>query len=171
VSKCHCKRLHAITAGIPCEKIAEFDEELDNYALLFTSSIKGGHSGYHFAMTVTDAMKFCSSDKSKGKYMGSEWAYHWTRVTTYLIEEEPHFDIRKWKDNNKYDKIIADLGLTKIGLAQFAATFTPLGIEVVTADGYHQPAKPARPTTTQLATHIKPRTAQPADYDLFAATA
>lgn len=107
------------------------DAGLDDWALLYTATELGNHSGIRFALSVPDAMIWCDSDVSRGILSGTRWAYFWTRASTFLGVYPPPLDIRGLVDSGEWDQRIADLGLTKWPLPDFPRLFGPLGIEVL----------------------------------------
>ena len=103
-------------------------------AFLYTATEKGTNSGIRFMATVEDAQKWCASPLSKGYLGGTEWAYFWTTVATFIGfywgTERPVLDISRYSDNGEWDERIAETGCKKIGLREFKKTLSPFGIEV-----------------------------------------
>ena len=108
---------------------------LHDLAVLYTATEAGNNSGIRFMMTVSDAMKWCELPVSKGVLHGTQWAYFWTRVssfsTCYWLNEEPCIDLHGSADDGSWDKRIADAGCTKISLWEFSRVLNPLGVQVV----------------------------------------
>lgn len=120
------------------------EAELDKWAFLYTATAKGNNSGIHFMMTLEDARKWCSSELSRGVYMGAEWAYFFTSVKNFInfhcwgMDSEyrtnkkwGEIDLRHYVDNGKWDKKIEELGLKKYGIYDMKRILEPLGIEVL----------------------------------------
>jgi hypothetical protein len=111
------------------------DPRLDDYALLYTTTEKGNNSGIRFAMTVEDAMAWCSSPISQGAAHQQRWAYFWTSVKNFIGchwgPNEPKLVIKGLVDNGQWDDRIASMGLKKIGFPDFRQVFGPLGVEVI----------------------------------------
>ena len=124
------------------DQIALFDETpvcktrlpstLDEYALLYTCTAKGNNSDIHFMMTREDAVKWCESDLSKGVMMGTPWAYFWTSVKNFVFcPWGGNIDLRKARDNGKWDDKIASLGLKKISIDEMPSILQSLGVTVI----------------------------------------
>ena len=118
------------------------EKELDNWALLYTATAKGNNSGVHFMMTMEDARKWCSSELSRGVYMGAEWAYFFTSVKNFAYchwggnhstnRRVGCIDLRHYVDNSKWDEKIKALGLKKYDMHDMKRILEPLVIEVLT---------------------------------------
>lgn len=114
-------------------------EQLKKFALCFTVGEKGGNPQVHFMMSEEDAMKFCQDPRTKGVLRGFRWAYHWTSVFSYLDNAREFFDkdkrrilnLKKCKDNGKYDGIIDDLKCRKISLEEIPDVLEPYGVKVL----------------------------------------
>lgn len=117
--------------------VAPGHPDLDQYALLWTATEKGNATGIRFAMTVEDAMAWCELPVSKGFAHQTAWAYFWTRVSSWTKAWSADHPIDVFEDDGSWDERIAAAGLTKIGFAQFAERFRPLGVKVasIPADG------------------------------------
>ncbi len=113
---------------------------LTGWAFLLTAG-KSGFTGYHFMMTTEDRRAWCASDMSQGSLYGSPWAYFFNTVETYAFHPwdghaergkkgQAVLDIRKMRDNGKYDKKIASLGLRKYGKTEIKEILGEYGIEV-----------------------------------------
>lgn len=113
----------------------EYDTALDDWALLYTATATGEHSGIHFMMTVEDAMTWCESNISHGVTMGIPWAYFWTSVKNFLscywMGESTTIDLTRATDNGKWDEKIAEMGLTKISIYKIPDILGPLGVTVI----------------------------------------
>lgn len=59
-------------------------QALSQMAILYTATEKGNNSGIRFGMSVDDAMAFCESDISRGVLHGTQWAYFWTRLSSFV---------------------------------------------------------------------------------------
>lgn len=111
-------------------------EALSGIALLYTATATGTNSGIRFAMTVRDAMAWCSSSESRGQLHGTAWAYMWTTVTNFLHRGEPYgsvsatLSIDGLEDSGAWDERIARY-VRKISLADLPATLEPHGVTVV----------------------------------------
>ena len=114
-------------------------------------------------MTVDDAMRFCSSDVSKGQMYGSHWAYFWTRVETYRDNLTDEINVTKLIDDGSWDKRLAEIGVRKIPLRDFAKHLCPIGFTIIDSLGKHN--------ATNLNTFIsntpyqKKKVAQPSLFD------
>ena len=107
----------------------------EGYALLYTATETGKHSGIRFMMTTPDAKAWCSSPLSAGAVYGSQWAYFYTTVANFTRchwgPQAPKIVIAGLVDNGRWDRRIESPGLTKIGLKEFAGVLTPLGVDVI----------------------------------------
>lgn len=109
---------------------------LADYAFLYTCTEKGHNSGIHFMMTTEEAQKWCCSDLSKGVMMGTQWDYFWTSVKNFVgcywnLAENAIIDLRKHKDNGRWDAKIASLGLHKYSYSEMRDVLKPFGITVL----------------------------------------
>ncbi len=111
-------------------------DALENYALLYTVSEKGNHSGIRFMMTLEDAQKWCSAPESSGTLHGTRWAYFYTSVARFLGRDYSYtgvideLDLRDEFDNGSFDDRIAAAGCEKIGLSQIRSVLRPFGVVV-----------------------------------------
>ncbi len=103
---------------------------LDDYAFLYTGTSTGRHSNIHFMMSLEDAMEWCSSELSHGAIYGAEWAYFWTRVSTFISCQwgDNVINLKGFTDNGQWDDKIASLGLLKISIAEIPEVLGPLGV-------------------------------------------
>jgi len=118
-----------------CESIVN-GKTLADYAFLYTCTEKGNNSDIHFMMPIEDAMKWCSSNLSKGSMMGVKWAYFFTSVKNFVgcywnLAENSIIDLRKHQDNGKWDDKIMSLGLKKFNYDEMANILKPFGITVL----------------------------------------
>jgi hypothetical protein len=106
------------------------------YAFLYTATEKGNHSGIKFMMTIEDAMDWCSSKVSCGNIHGTNWAYFWTSVTTFILDFQDgnsSIDLSGENDDGMWDERIEALGLKKISLWDIPSALAPFGISVTGA--------------------------------------
>lgn len=90
----------------------------DGIALVYTATEKGNCTDPHFFLTIDDAMKLCSDERSKGVLHGTRWAYFWTSLknyaSNYWMGDDGGLDFSKFHDNNSRDGLLAELGIEKI---------------------------------------------------------
>lgn len=118
------------------EQPEHYDRDgLSRIALLYTGTEAGNNSGVRFAMSIEDAMAWCSHEMSRGVLRGTRWAYFWTSALNFIECHwgggRPKFDFSKAVDNGQWDERIASLGLRKYSFHEFPDLFGPLGIEVL----------------------------------------
>ena len=78
----------------------------------YTASIGGINASHNmFIVTIEDAMKFCSDDRTKGKLYGKEWMYVWTTAVYYLSVNDINELVFR-EDNGSQNHIIKELGIT-----------------------------------------------------------
>lgn len=75
--------LFDFTAEGPAGAEGRDNPALDEWCFLYTATETGTNSGIRFMMTRDDAMRWCSSDLSKGVFYGVEWAYFFTSVRNF----------------------------------------------------------------------------------------
>jgi len=111
---------------------------MDNLAFLYTAGQSGKNSGIKFMLSVEDAQKFCSDDRSKGSLYGSEWAYFYTTVREFIYRGKPPekkknpnlLDVSRVFDNGSFDPLLKELGCKKIPVQDFHIYLEPLGVQV-----------------------------------------
>jgi len=83
----------------------------DSLADVYICTFAGGRGGTLFRMSAGDAKVLCSQPKTQGVgAYGGEWMLMWS--THNLIPN----DSKDWiKDDGRFDKLIEQLGLKKIG--------------------------------------------------------
>lgn len=109
---------------------------LSELAFLYTATATGKNSGIHFMMSRDDAVTWCESDLSHGTYLGHPWAYFWTSIENFCNchwgqLKNAELDLRKVRDNGKYDEIIESLGLVKYGKHEMKKILALYGIRVL----------------------------------------
>ena len=82
----------------------------DAEAVVYMVTEKGGCSTWMFVMKRSDAVKFCSSDKSQGKGRGGQWHFQFT--TNYNFRD--HKKEFKKKDDGRFKQIFEDMGIVPI---------------------------------------------------------
>lgn len=128
------------------EQLSLFDTEpapvtrigaLSEIALVYTTTEKANSSGIRFATSIADAKKFCSDNRTRGVVHGTQWAFMWTKASTWIQvlsdTENPVIDLKGMRDDGSRDQLISELGVSKIDLADFPEVFTPLGVQVKNA--------------------------------------
>lgn len=111
---------------------------LEGWALLYTATDAGTHSGIRFMLTLEDAQKWCSSPVSSGQLHGTRWAYFYTSVANLLGRNAGYgmeldaLDLSGEYDNGDWDERIAAAGCAKISLHEIAGVLQPLGVTVLT---------------------------------------
>ncbi len=117
----------------PPKKTVDLDA-LANYAILYTATETGKNSGIHYVMTLDDAQKWCSSDVSRGQYMGNKWAYFWTSIANYLtcvwMGESDELDLSTLTDGGSWDNKLDAVGVKKIPVETLPELFAPYGVKV-----------------------------------------
>ena len=63
-----------------------------------------------------------------GELYGTEWAYFWTRVTSFVEQFGREIFVDRAEDDGSWDERIEGLGLTKIPLTRFGEVFGPFGL-------------------------------------------
>ena len=123
------------------EPLAVDAEGLARMAFLYTCTETGTATGVRFMATVPDAMRWCSSDLSRGVLHGTEWAYCWTSVWNFVQHREgwvpeyggrPSLTIKldPAADSGDWDERIASTGCQMIRLREIPGVLAPLGVEV-----------------------------------------
>lgn len=111
----------------------DFDA-LANYAILYTATETGKNSGIHYVMTLDDAQKWCSSDVSRGQYMGDQWAYFWTSISNYLtcvwMGESDELDLSMLTDDGSWNAKLDAVGVKKIPVETLPELFASYGVKV-----------------------------------------
>ncbi|WIK62602.1 hypothetical protein [Gleimia europaea] len=112
-------------------------DALADIALVYTTTEKANSTGIRFATSVDDAQKFCSDDRTRGVLHGTQWAFMWTKASTWIQvlsdAENPVIDLDGMTDDGSRDGLIAELGVSKIDLTEFPRVFGPLGVRVKNA--------------------------------------
>lgn len=113
--------------------VAEVDA-LSEIALAYTTTEKANSTGIRFATSVADAQKFCSDDRTRGVLHGTQWAFMWTKASTWIqvlsSTDAPVIDLKGMTDDGSRDSLIEELGINKIELHDFPKVFEPLGVQV-----------------------------------------
>lgn len=95
--------------GFKPEPSRELNEKL---TVCFIAS-QGGKSGIKkavYVMDEKDAIKFCSSDKTKG-HSGTKWMMCWDYIESF-IDEKGFLNPKKFiKDDGRFDALILELGI------------------------------------------------------------
>lgn len=112
------------------------DIPLSELAFLYTATETGKNSDIHFMMNLHDAQEWCSSPLSHGVMMGARWAYFYTSVENFCNchwgqLKGVTLDMRKCRDNGKYDGMIEQMGLKKYGKHEIRDMLKDYGIEVL----------------------------------------
>lgn len=117
------------------------DEALASWAFLYTATEKGNSTGIKFMATIEDAMRWCSSDASKGQYHGTRWSYFYTSVLNFVRhhrgdadtygEYEYLLELNGLEDNGAWDERIAASGCQMVKLDEIPAVLEPLGVKCV----------------------------------------
>lgn len=112
-------------------------DALADIALVYTTTEKATSTGIRFATSVGDAQKFCSDDRTRGVLHGTQWAFMWTKASTWIqvlsSTDAPVMDLDGMTDDGSRDELISELGISKIDLADFPGVFGPLGVHVENA--------------------------------------
>lgn len=112
-------------------------DALADIALVYTTTEKANSTGIRFATNVDDAQKFCSDDRTRGVLHGTQWAFMWTKASTWIqvlsSTDAPVMDLDGMTDDGSRDGLIAELGVSKIDLTEFPQVFGPLGVRVKNA--------------------------------------
>lgn len=115
-------------------------ERLERVALLYTATALGNATGIHFAATIEDAQRWCSSPVSRGVMHGTEWAYFWTSAANYVRHHQGDgeayggatwIDMSGHVDNGDWDERIAAAGVNKIGLPELVEILRESGVHVI----------------------------------------
>ena len=95
-----------------------YDAAPDGIALVYTASENGNSTGPHFFLTIDDAMKLCSDNRSKGVIHGTCWAFFWTSLKNYCGNywdlTDGGIDFTNFFDNGSRDELLNELGIKKI---------------------------------------------------------
>lgn len=100
------------------------------YILSCGGGVGGSRNYVRFAMSVEDAMKFCKDPRTSRAVHAGGYSYAWTALENFMAENNNTINTSKLKDNNSFDNIIDELGLTKYPISQFKELFEPLGYTV-----------------------------------------
>ena len=106
-------------------------EQLKDWCFLYTSGRK--NCTIRFMMNREDAMKFCSSPKSKGVLHGNRWMYIFMCVWNWLGEMPVgcrKIQMYEDDDNGNYDYLIEELGCNAVKIKQIPDILVPLGVNV-----------------------------------------
>ncbi len=112
-------------------------DALADIALVYTTTEKANSTGIRFATSVADAQRFCGDDRTRGVLHGTQWAFMWTKASTWIqvlsSTDAPVMDLDGMTDDGSRDGLIAELGVSKIDLTEFPQVFGPLGVRVKNA--------------------------------------
>ena len=116
-------------------------KQLKDWCFLYTSGRK--NCTIRFMMNREDAMKFCSSPKSKGCTHGNRWMYIFMCVWNWLGEMPVgcrKIQMYKDDDNGNYDYLIEELGRNAVRIEHIPDILVPLGVNVVVGE-WRKPPK------------------------------
>lgn len=121
-------------------------EQLKDWCFLYTSGTK---CIIRFMMNREDAMRFCSSPKSKGCIHGNKWMYVFMCVWNWL--DEMPYDNRKIQmyeddDNGNYDYLIKELNCHAVRIVNIPDILIPLGVNVTVGEYRKAPKNNNRKT-------------------------
>lgn len=119
-------------------------EKIAHLAFCYTGTETGTNSGVRLLFTIEHAMKWCSSNLSRGQLHGTNWSFFWTAAPTFFAVRGPTLDLTGIHDNGEWDDRIASTGATKIPLTEWGDIFRSAGI-TVTGDGGEVRNLPAKP--------------------------
>ena len=92
--------------------------DLENLALVYMVTAKGGNAGNLFILDKQDAIRLCSDDCSKGAARGSSWLFMWTTIDHYIRNDDEYAGNKPEfvfiKDSGKQDADFARLGIRKL---------------------------------------------------------
>ena len=129
-------------------------EQLKDWCFLYTSGRK--NCTIRFMMNREDAMRFCSSPKSKGCTHGNRWMYIFMCVWNWLGEMPVgcrKIYIYKDDDNGNYDYLIEELQCKAVRIEQIPEILVPLGVNVSVGEHRKPPKnknKPSRSVTADM---------------------
>lgn len=106
--------------GFPVKNKVQY-EDLYPY-IIYIATEKGNCSGIIFeCKTLEQARDFCSRNDTKGKYLGVEWAYFFTKKSYFIDAETSIYEYfikgkkhNNMKSDNRFDNILDEYGLRKI---------------------------------------------------------
>lgn len=115
----------------------ELHEDAHSYAVLYTATATGKHSGPRFLMTIDDARVWCSSPLSRGKHYADEWAYFFTSLHNFVASPWSRgwshgIDLSEMQDNGTWDDRITSTGARKIPIQEVLEILHRLQIPVRT---------------------------------------
>ena len=119
-------------------------EQLKDWCFLYTSGRL--NCTIRFMMHREDAMKFCSSPKSKGVMHGNRWMYIFMCVWNWLGEMPVgcrKIQMYEDDDNGNYDYLIEELGCNAVKIKQIPDILVPLGVNVKVGE-YRKPPKTSK---------------------------
>lgn len=106
----------------------------DDVALLYTATECGNATGGHFFMTIDDAKKFCSDERSSGVLHGTRWAFIWTSLKNYVgnyWDLTLHgVDFTKFSDNGSRDALCDAIGVHPLDPLKVFRDLEAAGIRV-----------------------------------------
>lgn len=106
----------------------------EGIALVYTATEKGNSTDPHFFMSIDDAMKLCSDERSKGVLHGTKWAFFWTSLKNYCGNYWDltlnGLDLTKFYDNGSRDALLEELGITKLDFFDVVRQLKRNGISV-----------------------------------------
>lgn len=108
----------------------------EGIALVYTATEKGNSTDPHFFMSIDDAMKLCSDERSKGVLHGTRWAFFWTSLKNYCGNYWDltlnGLDLSKFYDNGSRDALLDELGIRKMDFHEVVGLLERNGIKVKT---------------------------------------
>ena len=129
-------------APAPKKAFDAYEASPDGIALVYTATEKGNCTDPHFFLTIDDAMKLCSDERSKGVLHGTRWAYFWTSLknyaSNYWMGDDGGLDFSKFHDNGSRDGLLAELGIEKIDFHEVVALLEKAGFKVRTPVDAHK---------------------------------
>lgn len=117
------------------------EKALASWAFLYTATDHGNATGIKFMAPISDAMRWCSSPKSRGMMHGAHWAYFFTSALNFVryhrgdsttYGEYPYvLDLNRLEDNGEWDERIAAEGVRMIKLDEIPRILEPLGVKCI----------------------------------------
>ena len=113
------------------EEPQEDDSHLDEYALVYMVTEKGGWSGNLFILPTEDAKRLCSDECSHGRGRGGHWHFQWTTLRHFVHQHDTYDgsleDFAFIWDTGKQDKDFERLGIKKPTLPEQSELLHKMG--------------------------------------------